>query len=67
MRMRTYRLIVVGSILSSFMVGLHVPMLHEIIEHGATPRWDALTATLILALITVACAWKLLRSPAPVS
>ena len=63
--MWTYRLIVVGSILSSFLVGLHVPVLHEVIEHGATPRWDVLTATLLLALSTIAGAWTLLRTAAP--
>ena len=46
MQMLTYRLVVVGSLLSSFLVGLHMPMLHEVIEYGATPRWDAVTANL---------------------
>jgi hypothetical protein len=56
-----YRLTVLGSIVSSFMAGLHVPVLHEIIEHGAAPRWDVLTATLLLVVGAVAGTWKLLR------
>jgi hypothetical protein len=63
MRIRTYRLIVIGSIFSSFLVGLHVPALHEIIEHGATPRWEVVAATLVLAIAALAGAWTLLRTP----
>jgi hypothetical protein len=65
MRVTTYRMVVIGSMLSSFLVGLHVPMLHAMIDHGAAPRWDVLTVTLLLAIITVACAWRLLRAPRP--
>ena len=61
----TYRVIVIGSILSSFLVGLHLPALHDMIEHGATPRWEVLTATLVLAVATLAGAWMLLRTPRP--
>ena len=50
----TYRVIVIGSILCSFLVGLHLPALHDMIEHGATPRWEVLTATLVLAVATLA-------------
>lgn len=65
MRTRTYRLIVVGSVLSSFLVGLHVPMLHEIIDHGARPRWEVLIATLLLVVSTIAGTWVLLHTPGP--
>lgn len=63
MRILTYRLIVIGSLLSSFLAGLHVPALHEFIEHGATPRWEVVAAMLVLAIGTVAGAWILLRTP----
>ena len=63
MRVRTYRFTVIGSILSSFLVGLHVPALHNMIEHGATPRGEVVAATLALAASTVAGAWTLLRTP----
>jgi hypothetical protein len=65
MRISTYRFVVLGSILSSFLVGLHIPMLHEFIEHGRTPRWDVLAATLVLVVMTLAGAWTLLRTAAP--
>lgn len=64
MRLRTYRLVVIGSIAGSFLVGLHLPALHAVVEHGATPRWDVLIATLALAIGTTAGTWALLRAPA---
>lgn len=65
MHLWTYRLIVIGSMLSSFLVGLHMPMLHDVIEHGAAPRWDFVVATALLVVLTVAGAWRLLRAPGP--
>jgi hypothetical protein len=65
MALRTYRFVVIGSVLSSFLVGLHVPALHDMLEHSATPRWEVLIATLLLATSTVGGAWILLRTPAP--
>jgi hypothetical protein len=62
MRTGTYRLVVIGSLVSSFLVGMHTPMVHEILEHGAAARWDVLTATLLLAVATIAGAWTLLRA-----
>jgi hypothetical protein len=63
MRIGTYRLTVVGSMISSFLVGLHVPLLHEIIEHDAPPRWEAFAVTLLLLIGVVAGTWSLLRRP----
>jgi hypothetical protein len=67
MRLRTYQLTVIGTILSSFLVGSHMPALHEIIEHGATAHWDVVGATVLLAVATVAGAWMLLRAGGPLS
>jgi hypothetical protein len=61
MQMSAYRLTVVGTLVSSFMVGLHVPALHEMVEHDASPHWGVLAATLVLVVLTVAGAWTLLR------
>ena len=61
--MRNYRLTVIGCALAWFLVGLHIPTLHEITEHGAPPRWDMLVITLLLAVAGVATLWALLRSP----
>ena len=57
----TYRLVVVGSALSSFLFGFHLPAMHDIIEHGATPRMDVLIVTMLFAICTVAGVWTLLR------
>ena len=58
----TYRMLVLGAIASSFMLGMHVPVLHEILDHGSPPRWDVLIASGILALIAIVCAWRLLTA-----
>lgn len=66
MRPWTYRLTVIGTVLSSFLVGLHMPALHEIIEHGADVHWGVAVATLLLVVATVTGLWKLLASVAVV-
>jgi hypothetical protein len=64
MRIGTYRLVVVASLMCSFLVGLHVPALHEMLEHGAAPRPAVLVATLLLVAGTLAGGWTLLvRAP----
>ena len=63
MRAGTYRLTVLGSLASSLLVGMHLPAVHEMIEHGATPQADVLGATGVLVILTLAGAWKLLRAP----
>lgn len=67
MRLRTYQLTVIGTILSSFLVGAHMPAFHEIIEHGATAHWGVVGATMLLAVATVAGGWMLLRAEGPLS
>jgi hypothetical protein len=62
MGLRTYQLTVIGTIVASFLVGLHMPAMHEIIEHGATARWDIVAVTAVLAVATVAGGWMLLRA-----
>ena len=61
-RVQTYRLVVVGSVLSSFMLGFHLPALHDMIEHGATPRMDVLVVTILFVIGTVTGTWALLRA-----
>ena len=62
MRARTYQLTVVGTILAAFLAGMHVPALHEIIEHGARAQWDVIVASLLLISLTMAGGWALLRN-----
>jgi hypothetical protein len=57
----SYRVVVVGSLLSSFFVGLHMPLLHEVIEHGASPYSVAVIVTILLFVVTAAGGWALLR------
>jgi hypothetical protein len=67
MRARTYQLTVIGTILAAFLTGTHMPVLHEIIEHGAAAHWDVLIATLVLIVFTVAGGWTLLRAASVVT
>lgn len=61
----TYRLLVIGSLLSSFLVGLHMPVVHEIVDHGAAPRWGVLAVTALLVAMAVGGGWALLRRTGP--
>jgi hypothetical protein len=63
MRSRNYRLTVVGCALSWFMVGLHVPALHAMADHGRAPQPTVLAAVALLAVAGVAGLWALLRAP----
>ena len=58
----TYRLLVLCAIVSSFLLGLHMPIIHDIVDHGSHPRWDVLIASGFLALIAIACGWRLLTA-----
>ena len=60
--MRNYRLTLIGCALSWFMVGLHMPVLHEF-SHGRSPRPGVLAATALLAVAALATLWALLRAP----
>jgi hypothetical protein len=46
------------------MVGLHLPALHEMIDHGRTPAWTVLTMVSLVTVAAVAGLWILLRAPA---
>lgn len=66
MRPLTYRLTVLGSALTWMLLGLHLPTLHEVFDHGWRPPMAVLVMTIALALVGVATLWALLRaSPRP--
>jgi hypothetical protein len=65
MATRHYRLAVIGCALTWFLVGLHLPALHELTHADAAPRSGFLAIALLLALLGVAALWVLLRLPAP--
>jgi hypothetical protein len=64
MSTRNYRITVLGCALAWFLVGLHLPGLHGVVEHGQAPHTGVLVATLLLAVAAVAGLWALLRAPA---
>ena len=64
MSMRAYQVTVVGCALSWFLVGLHVPALHEITHHGRSPHWSVLAIILLLAVAALSGLAVLLRAPA---
>ena len=61
---RFYRLTVIGCALSWFMLGLHVPVVHEF-SHGHTVPWTVVVVTVLFAVVAVAGLWYLLRLPTP--
>ena len=61
MKVGTYRLVVIGSMLSAFLFGFHLPALHSMIEHGATPRTDVLVVTVLLGICTLVGLVTLMR------
>ena len=65
MRTRSYRLTVIGCALAWFLVGLHLPALHEMVHHGAPAPWSVVAVVSLVALGAVAALWALLRAPTP--
>jgi hypothetical protein len=61
--MRFYRLTLLVSTVAWFMIGLHVPALHQITHHGAAPSVSVLVAMAVLAGVAVLGLWVLLRAP----
>lgn len=64
MSTRYYRLTVVACAVLWLMVGLHLPVLHQIIDHGRVPSPGVLTALILNTVLAVAGLWILLRAPA---
>jgi hypothetical protein len=61
MQVHRYRALVVASILSWFLLGLHFPIVHEISGHGRIPHWPVLVAVATLTLLSAGTLWKLIR------
>lgn len=61
---RYYKLTVIGCALSWFLVGLHLPTLHEMTHHGSAPRGGFLAIALLLAMAGTGSLWALLRARA---
>jgi hypothetical protein len=63
MRATNYRLTVVGCAASWLLLGLHLPVLHEVTEHGRFIGWGVLAAIVFLTVAAIAALWVLLRVP----
>ena len=62
----SYRLTVIGCMLSWLFVGLHFPVFHHIMGHGQAPRWSVLSLTLLFIVLGIGTLWMLLReTPSP--
>lgn len=57
-----YRVTVVVCALSWFLVGLHLPALHQITHHGRAPQWSVIAIVALLAAVAVAGLAVLLRT-----
>jgi hypothetical protein len=69
MSTRFYRLTVIGSALSWFLLGMHLPAAHamafELVHHGQAPSWVVLSLTSLFLVAAGASLWQLLRARAP--
>ncbi|HEY0970306.1 MAG TPA: hypothetical protein VGE02_04950 [Gemmatimonadales bacterium] len=62
---RYYTLTVLGSALSWLLVGLHLPVVHEVTHHGARPHWGVLILIAIFSVSAIRGTWILLRAHTP--
>jgi hypothetical protein len=62
MSTRAYRTTVVLGMFAWFLLGMHVPVLHEITAHGRAPRPSVVAAVALLAGCALAALWTLLRT-----
>jgi hypothetical protein len=63
MRTHYYRLTVIGCALAWFLLGAHLPIVHQLTHHGHTPSWTVLVAVAGLTLAALAGMVLLLRVP----
>lgn len=56
-----YRLTVIICAAVWFLIGMHSPVVHEIVDHGRVPHWPLVTILAVLALLGCATLWSLLR------
>lgn len=62
--MRFYRSILLVSTVAWFMIGLHVPALHQVTHHGSALSASLLAAIATLIVVGVLTLLALLRAPA---
>lgn len=64
MPVRRYRLLLLACATSWFLVGLHLPALHEMTDHGGPLDATVVAITGLLAVTAIVTLWRLLRAPA---
>ena len=65
MRTRTYRLTVIGCALSWLLLGLHLPTVHEVLDHGWSPPTSVMVMIVVLVVAAVSALLALLRASRP--
>ena len=60
-----YRLTVVICAATWFLIGMHSPVVHEIVDHGFLPHWSLVAILAVLILMGCTTLWSLLRRGAP--
>jgi hypothetical protein len=58
-----YRLTLIGCVTAWLLLGLHLPVLHQLTHHGRSIAPGVLAVLIFLALIGIGALWTLLRSP----
>jgi hypothetical protein len=65
--MRYYRATLLVCVLAWFMVGLHMPALHDMTHHGGLPGVPVIAAVAFLVIVAAAALLVLLRAPVTIS
>ena len=61
---RRHRLLLLACATSWFLVGLHVPALHEMTDHGGPLDATVVAIVALLAVTAIVTLWRLLHAPA---
>lgn len=61
--MRFYRTTLLVSAFSWFMIGMHLPALHQLTHHGGAASMTVVAAVGTLAVIGIVSLWVLLHAP----
>lgn len=63
--MSTHRLLVLACAIAWFLLGMHMPAIHNLTSHGEEMPVVVLGAIVLMAVVALASLWRLLRAPQP--
>lgn len=63
--MTFYRLLVVACAVAWFLLGMHMPAVHNLTSHGEEMPVLVLGVIVMIAAVALASLWRLLRTPQP--